>query len=73
MLSNDHLNFASGERLSPWVAVGCFAMGISIIIFWATEVGLVIYIVFFNISWSASSSLTHVECKFVEVEERCMC
>lgn len=23
----------SGERLSPWVAVGCFTMGVSIIFF----------------------------------------
>ncbi|URE45102.1 hypothetical protein MUK42_14065, partial [Musa troglodytarum] len=25
--SDNHLNFNSGERLSPWVAFGCFAIG----------------------------------------------
>ena len=25
--------FEAGERLSPWVAVGCFTMGVSIIFF----------------------------------------
>ncbi|RHN43503.1 hypothetical protein MtrunA17_Chr8g0388611 [Medicago truncatula] len=24
---------SSGERLSPWVAVGCFTMGVSILFF----------------------------------------
>ncbi|KAJ9549742.1 hypothetical protein OSB04_022285 [Centaurea solstitialis] len=27
------LMFETGERLSPWVAVGCFTMGVSIIFF----------------------------------------
>jgi hypothetical protein len=53
---------SSGERLSPWVAFGCFAMGMSTIFFWGTEqpsprlsrllsyIGRIIYVAYWFIS-----------------------